>query len=476
MTQIRIFFFLLVLSGASYGQTSWTLQQCIDYALANNLSVKQSELGVELTKTGVNQSTATLFPSLNGFASNNYYFGRSIDPYTNQFTENQVRSNSFSLSSSLSLFEGFTLINSLKQSKLNYMSSKYDLVKVKNDMALNVATVYLQVLYNKELLAITTDQVDATKLQRNRMKRMEELGSASKGNLLDMESQLAADELRLITAQSAYNQSMLSLKQLLELDTVADFRIVVPEFPAPLMEAGYSDVQAIYLSALSNQPDVKSYEYKVLSAEKGLSIAKGAVYPRLSMSGNIGTSFSNSSQRVKGYNTSIGGFPLIGYTADTVAVYSSYPETSVTPILENTPFNDQLDANLSKSIGFSLAIPLFNAWSTHSNIKRARINLQQTQLGFEQTKKGMYKSIEQAVADAGAAYQKFVAGEKNVSAQQQSMNMNQQKYDVGLISTYDYLLAKNNFTKAKSDLLQAKFDYIFRVKVLDFYMGKSLSF
>ena len=305
---------------------------------------------------------------------------------------------------------------------------------------------------------------------------MEELGSASKGNLLDMESQLAADELRLVSAQSAYSQSMLSLKQMLELDTVSDFSIVSPELPAPGMDKSYSDVQAIYQYALNNQPDVKSYEYKVRSAEKGVSIAKGAIYPRLSMSGNIGTSYSTSSQRLKGYNTTLGGYPLIGYTADTVAVYSAFPETSVTQLFENTPFSDQLDANLSKSIGFNLAIPIFNGWATHSNVKRARISLEQAQLGFEQVKKGMYKSIEQAVSDAASAYQRYQAGDKNVSAQQESMNMNQQKYDVGLISTYDYLIAKNNLSKAKSDLLQAKFDFIFRLKVLDFYMGKSLSF
>ncbi|HYV55374.1 MAG TPA: TolC family protein, partial [Chitinophagaceae bacterium] len=143
MARLRVLLSLLILSANANAQSAWSLQQCIDYALANNLTVKQSELNVDLGKVGVNQSAAALFPSLNGFASDNYYFGRSIDPYTNQFTQNQVRSNSFSLSSSISLFEGFTLMNTLKQSKLNYMSSKYDLQKVKNDMALNVATAYL---------------------------------------------------------------------------------------------------------------------------------------------------------------------------------------------------------------------------------------------------------------------------------------------------------------------------------------------
>jgi len=473
MTRINIFIAFFVLSVNSFAQSAWSLQQCIDYALTNNLSVKQSELAVELNKVDVSQNAATLFPTLNGFANNNYYFGRSIDPYTNLYTNNQVRSNSFSLSSTLSLFEGFTLVNLLKQSKLDYMSSRMDLQKVRNDMALNVATVYLQVLYNKELLAVTDDQFKTTKVQRDRTRRMEELGSMSKGNLLDMESQLALDEVRLITAQAAYDQSILSLKQLLELDTVTDFSIIVPELDVPKIEAAYADAQAIYLTALTNQPDIKSYEYKIGSAEKGVSIARGALYPRISMSGNVSTTYSTSSRRVKDYSTFSQVLPT-GYTSQGDVVYTVYNEQI--PNFEYIPFNNQFDNNLNKAIGFTLNVPIFNGWAASSNIRRAKINLKQTQLGYEQTKKSMYKSIELAVSDASAAYQKFVSGEKSVSAQEQSMNFNQQRYDVGLISTYDFLLAKNNYSRAKSDLLQAKFDYIFRLKVLDFYMGKPLSF
>jgi len=473
MTRIKILIAFIFLSAGSIAQTAWSVQQCIDYALANNLTVKQSELAVELNKTGVSQNAASLFPTLNGFANNNYYWGRSIDPYTNLYTNNEVRSNTFSLNTSVALFEGFTLVNTLKQSRLDYLSSRMDLQKVRNDMALNVATVYLQVLYNKELLAVTEDMFKTTKVQRDRTKRMEELGSMSKGNLLDMESQLAADEVRLITAQSAYDQSILSLKQLLELDTVSDFSIIVPELPVPKIDIAYSDAQAIYLTALTNQPDIKSYELKIGSAEKGLSIAKGAMFPRLSMNGSMGTSISTSNRRIRDYSTFTDVVPT-GYTSSLDTVYTVYNE--LIPNLENTPFNDQFDNNLNKTIGLSLSVPIFNGMIVNSNIRRAKINLRQTQLGFEMTKKSMYKSIELAVADANAAYQKFISGEKNVAAQQQSMNFNQQRYDGGLISTYDFLIAKNNFTRAKSDLLQAKFDYIFRLKVLDFYMGKPLSF
>jgi len=451
---------------------SYTLQQCIDYALEHNLTIKQSELNVELSKIGVNQSTMNLFPNLNGFASNNYYYGRSIDPNTNAFTTDQVRSNSFSLSSSMSLFEGFQLQNTLKQSKLNYMASRYDLQKIRNDIALNVATFYLQVLYNQELLKVTRDQKDATTVQRNRTERLFEAGSLSKGNLLDMESQLASDEVRLITAQAQYDQAMLSLKQLLELDTARNFSIVEPVIESPQMNSSYSDVNAIYLTALTNQPDIKSYEYRVKGAEKGLSIARGAISPRLSLTGSLSTAYTTSKQKIIGY---VSGEPqIIGFVLDTIPVYSSYG--SETPVFGKTAFNDQLSDNLSKSVGFNLTVPLFNNWTTHNGIKRAKINLEQSQLNLLTAQKSLLKSIQQAVADAAASYQKLIAGKKSVDALTESVNYNEQKYNLGLISTYDFLLAKNNLAKAQADLLQAKYDYIFRLKVLDFYQGKSLTF
>jgi outer membrane protein len=466
-----LFFSLFICFHAAKAQ-SFTLQQCIDYALSHNITIKQSELNVELSQVGVNQSTMNLFPTLNGFASDNYFFGKSIDPNTNIYTNAQVRSNSFSLNSSMSLFEGLQLQNTLKQSKLNYIASKHDLDKIKNDIALNVVTFYLQVLYNKELLTVTSSQKDATVLQRDRTKKMYDAGALSKGNLLDLEAQLASDEVRLVTAQAQYDQAMLSLKQLLELDTARDFSIVQPVIEPPEMNAAYSNVNEIYSTALTNQPDIKSYQYKVQSADKGLSIAKGANYPRLTFNGSLSTVYSTSSQRIEGYQ--LGDPSIIGLTPDSTPVYSIYK--SATPVFGSAPFKDQFNDNLGKSIGFNLAIPIFNSWSTHNGVKRAKINLEQSQLNLQAAQKSLLKSIQQAVADAVASNQKLIAGQKSVDALTESLNYNEQKYNLGLINTYDYLLAKTNLAKAQADLLQAKYDYIFRLKVLDFYQGKPLAF
>ena len=476
MRGIRIFLYvvswLLISRFRCEAQQAWTLQQCIDYALSHNISVKQSELNSEASKESYQQSIAGFFPSINGNAGHNYYFGRSIDPTTNQYTTSEVRSNNFSLSGSLPLFEGFQLQNSLKQSKLNYRSSQYDLEKIKNDISLSVVTYYLQVLYNRELLKSTQEQVNASAQQRDRTKRMYELGSVSKGNLLDLEAQYSSDEVRLVNAQSQLDQSILSLTQLLELDSVKDFTIVQPVVEVPSLAVQQADLNTIYSTALMNQPDIKSYEYRVMSAEKSLSIARGGRYPRLSLGGSLSTNYSTAQVRPVKY---IYGDPqAIGQTSAFDTVFSLLP--SVRVITENKPFKDQFDDNLSKSIGFNLSIPIFNGWSTKTNIAHSRINLQQSKLTLQSTKKTLYKSVQQAIADANAAFKKYEATDKSVQALQEAFNYNDQKYNLGLISTYDYILSKNNLTKSRADLLQAKYDYIFRIKILDFYQGKPLAF
>lgn len=475
-SRVLSLFYLLLIPLSMSGQSTevWTLQRCIDHALEKNLQIRQSELNVDMAKSQQQQSAAGFFPSLNGSASQNHYYGRSIDPFTNTFTTNEVRSNSFVLSSSVSLFEGFQLQNTLRQSNLNYLSSRQDLKKVENDISLNVATLYLQVLYNQELIKVSTDQAEASRLQRTKIARMEELGAASRGNLLEMESQLSTDELRLIQAQAALDQSLLSLTQLLELESSTGFQVDVPLALIPAVQAEVFNVNGLYAAALNSQPEIKSAEFKVSSAEKGLRIAQGGRYPRLFMSGNLNTNFSTSSKDITGYTIGFPSSVFSGYTSNGDSVYTIVANT--TPILEQTPFSDQLNNNLSKSFGFTLQVPLFNGWSVRNNVTRSRINLEQSKLNNEITRKNLYKSVQQAVNDALAAQKKFEASGKSAATLKETYEYNRQRFDVGLISSYEFLTAKNNYARAEADVLQAKYDYIFKLKILDFYQGKSLTF
>jgi len=471
MRGIKAFFpfFLWMISPGVSAQKVWTLQECVDHALKNNIQVKQAELNTELADVSKDQSFATMLPSLNGGANYNIYEGRSVDPTTYQFTTNEIRSSNFSLTSSLSIFEGFQLQNSLKQSKLNYLSSKFDLQKIRNDISLNVVTFYLQVLFNKDLVTQAKVQSDAGKIQRDRMIEMEKAGAVSRGNLLDMEAQYATDELGLVNAQTQYDAAVLSLAQLLELETVSGFSVDTLSFPAPTVDYASLNVSSIYETALTTQPDVKSSEYKVESAMKGLSIARGASYPRLSLSGSISSAYSSSREGIS--NLAI-DTTLLGFTQSLEPVYT----LGYIPTYEKTPFKDQLDENLSKSVGINLVIPLFNGLQTRSGIRRAKIYLQQAQLNNESVRKSLFKSVQQAVNDVASANNRFSAAQKSADAMSESYNFNQQKFDLGMLNTYDFLVSKNNYTKARAEMLQAKYDLIFKLKILDFYMGKPLTF
>jgi outer membrane protein len=472
MFRLLTVWFAVSFSFAAQAQ-QWTLQQCIERALQYNLEIRQSSLNHELGEVEVTRSTAALFPSLNGQASQNYFYGRSIDPYTNTFTTSEVRSNSFSLTGGVVIFEGLQLQNTLKQSRLNYLASQNELKKVKNDISLNVVTHFLQVLYNEELLRNAKDQWDASVVQRDRMRRMEEVGSVSRGSFLELEAQVATDEVNHVQAQAAYDQSMLLLAQLLELDTVKNFSIVRPDSPMPPFAAANLDVTAVYTAALQTQPDVTAAMYRVRSSEKALSAARGGYYPRLYLSGTLSTNYSTSSKDI----TYLENPPLqtvSGYTSSGDTVYTFVP--NLTPVISDVPFSDQWDNNLGKSVGISLQVPLFNGWAVRSNVSRAKINLEQNRLNEEIVRKNLYKSVQQAVADALASYKKHDAGERSVSALEETFKYNQQRLDLGLISTYDYLLSKNNLANARTTQLQAKYDYIFRMKILDFYLGKPLTF
>lgn len=462
---------LASLQGAQ-AQSSWNLQRCIDYALEHNLQVRQSALNVDQNKALEQESYASFLPAVNGQVGSNVYFGRFVDPYTNAFTNTEVRSTSVGLNASLVLFQGFQLQYQLSQSRLNYMASRFEMQKVRNDISLNVVAAYLQVLYNQDLLEVLQGRVNATVDQRNRMKRMYELGSASKSNYLELEAQVAADSASLVSGKAQVDQSVLTLAQLLELDTVSDFQVerpflnVLPELPGTL------DAEAVYSAALKTQPEIKGSEFRRMASEKSLAAVKGSRYPRLLLFGNLNTNYSSSYRK---FNFDSPGTYIsspFGYTSsgDTVYQVNVFFPSSV------VPFRDQLDNNMGSAIGMTLQLPLFNNWSVRTNVARTRIALEQSRLNEEVVKNNMYKSVQQAVLDAFSARRKYDAGTRSVESLREASEFNRQRFELGLINTYEYALSVNNLLRGQADQLQSKYDYLFRLKILDFYQGKPLAF
>ena len=433
-------------------QQSWSLKDCLKHAAENNLTIKQAALNTSLSKNALTQSKLAVLPSFNTNASHSFNFGRSVDPYTNTFTLDRVRNNNFGASTSVTLFAGFQNINNIRMSNYDYLASKYDTEKIANDISINIITAFLQLMYNKELVEVNEDKLALSRLQVNRVSEMVDVGRLPKGNLLDTESQMAQEELQLINVQNQLDIAILNMKQLLDLDASCSFDITVPELSIPESYA-VRNSEELYKTASGNLPDVKSANAKLQSAERSLAIAQGGRSPRLSLFGSIGTGYSDARQKITGVDS-----------------------LSLVPTYSNYPFEEQLEDNVSQSFSFSLSIPIFNAWQVNSSISRAKIGVLQSQYNLQQAENQLRKQIEQANADALAAHKKYLASQKSVQALSESFRYTEEKYNVELVSTYEYNDAKNRLFRAEADLLQSKYDYIFKIKILDFYTGDELTF
>lgn len=444
----------LIIAYNSPGQENkWTLKECVLYAIEHNIQVKQQELAADIQQNALKQSKYNLAPTLNGGAGHSYSFGRALDESTYSFTDNEtVMSDYFSLNSSVSLFSGFTNRKSIEQNKYNLQASIQDVEKTKNDISLNIALAYLQILLNKELLEVARNQYDITMEQIDRTSKLVAAGSLARGSLLEIQAQAASEELQVVNAGNQLDLSILNLTQLLELDIVGDFDIVVPRLQIP-DEAGLIEpVMTVYSEAIKIQPQIKSAEFQLESSALNLDIAKGARSPRLSLNGSYNTRYSDIRQKFIGID----------------------PVTS-SPIYGEYPFMDQLKDNVNWGLSLSLSVPIFNGWQVNQAISNARLNIERSQYNLEYQKNVLYKDIQQAYADAKASLKKFHSSQKALVSMEESFRYTEQKFNVGLVNTIDYKTSKNQLTRTQSDLLQAKYEYIFKVKVLDFYRGKELS-
>ncbi len=469
----RIFFILIFLiSGSfiSYSQTGWTLQQCIEHALKNNLSLKQAEIQTQINENNLTQSKAGWLPSLNAGMNHTYNIGRTIDRYTNTFADQQVLSQNFYISSQFTLWSGLSQVNTIKANQYSWKASVQTVEQQKNDMALSVATSFLQVVYNEELKNIAENQVKISKEQMDRTQKMADAGVLAISNVYDMKAQVANDEYTFTSTKNTYKLALLNLQQLLNLDTVNNFSIERPDIQVNGSGLIISTPSEIYQVALKNQPQIKGAEFTLISSEKTLAAARGRISPSLTMNGSIGTGYSGLAKDITGVN-------FTGYDTTAITTGGQYVLSPRTEVLTRpTTFNDQFKNNVNKSFGFTLTVPLFNGLQTHTSVKNAKLQVLSSKYNYDLKKQQLYKTIAQAYADAQGAFDKFNAATIALDASKQSFNFTEQKFNVGAISSFDYSTAKNRLLKAQADVLNAKFDFVFKLKVLDYYQGKPLTF
>ncbi len=457
-------------------QEAWSLQRCLDHAFEHNIQIQLGELGETSAAIGTQTAKGAFLPNLDGNLSHGYNFGRTIDPFTNQFVESSaIRSNSFGLSTGMVLFNGFQNHLNLRRAKLAQESAAAQREIAENNVVLTIAGAFLNVLFQEEFERVAEYNRQATARQVDRMRSMVAAGAAAEFDLYDVEAQLAADEANIVSTKNALGLAKLNLVQLLQLPaSEADgFELIRPSDEDLQRTDLPSSPAAAVAYALGSFPEIRQAELQVEDAFIGLDIAKANRYPRLFASYNIGTGYSGASRSIDGA-PSTEEFVLAVVVDDSTS-YDLIAQQEVYNFI-TTPFDDQLSQNFNQSVFFSMNIPIFNNFSVKSSIEQAEVSALSAQYQLEQTKQTLTTSIESAWADARAASEQAVAQEAALVAAERAFLNTEKRYEAGASTAIDYADARTLFDNARVNALRAKYDLAFKSRILDFYMGKAMTF
>ncbi|MCF8334357.1 MAG: TolC family protein [Bacteroidales bacterium] len=454
-------------AGNAQDQEKWSLKDCIDYAHENNIQVKKQSLDLESKKIDVEQSKLDRLPTVNGNMYGSNQWGKTVDPFTNQFATKSVLQAGFSTQANLTLFDGFQYLNSIKLNKLRYKAAQQAYDKLLEDISIQIANQYLQVLFAKEDLEIARNQLNTTQQQVERTKKLVDAGTLAKGDLLNIKAQASNEEAQVIQAENNLDLAYLNLVQLLDLPASKDFTIVQPDISLEDGIKSFESVESIYNYALQHQPQIKNAKLNVEVSKKNLDIQKGALSPTLTLSGSINSGYSESTKVAE---TTQETFP-IGVTEGGETVYSEREKVINT---KTQAFTDQLDENLGRSVRLSLNIPIFNNWRQRNQISQAKLQKEQSKFNLRQEKQNLRKTIESAYTDAKAAKNNYKSAMQRVKATKEAFKYAEKKFNVGMLNSVEYNDAKKEYTNARSQLLNAKYQFIFTRTVLDFYLGKPI--
>ena len=414
----------------------WSLTECIEYALAHNLNIKQQEDNVRQQEITLSTSRNSRLPDLSGSIGENFSFGRALTA-DNTYQNRNTQSTSFSLGTSVPLITGGRLPAQVKVNRLNLQAALQDFEQARENIMLGVTSAYLEAIYQKDLVAVAERQVELSQAQVRRMELLFQNGKASEAELSQIRSTLASDELSLTQQRNSYMLALLELSQLLELEKPEGFDVV-----RPLVDAVKADElpspDLVYNEALGIKPQIQAEQTRLQSAEKSVLVAKSALYPSLYFNAGIGTSY---------YNTS--GYATMG-------------------------FGPQLRDNFNQYFGVSLSIPIFNRLTTRNNIRSARLQVHAQQVRLDQTKKSLYKEIQQAYYNAVAASRQCESSDAALASASTAFDLMQRKYENGKATATDFQDAKTKYLRAESQQIQSRYTYLFRQKILDFYRGRQL--
>ncbi|PWS26936.1 TolC family protein [Pedobacter yonginense] len=428
----------------AHAQEVITIQQAVDNTLKNNLTIKQAQFSAALSEENLSQSKYALYPTLNGSISPNLTFGRGLDQTTFQVTNQTSLYTSGSLSTNVDVFQGFAKINQIRQNKTLLEAEKSNVEKVKNDLILQVVTAYLQVLYNTDLARASKDQLDISNKTLVRENALLDAGNKTLADISQAKSQVATAELNLTNAQNQLSVSYLTLGQLMELPPNQKFVVQAPIIDNIQVTPTTNNPDEIFDNAMKIFPDIKLANLRSLAAKQAIDVARGAYSPRISFGAGLSSSYS--------YQFNYAG------------------------LFAQQSFIDQVNQRFGQSIGMSIQIPIFNGFAARSGVRRAKITYNNTLTQEQLAKNNLNKVIFQATTDLKAAQSRYVSTQNAFNAQKDAFYVVEQRYNVGLVNSLDYSTAQTNRNKAEIDFIQAKYDLLFRAKVIDYYLGKQINF
>jgi len=478
MKYISTFLVFIGILPAILSQNAWTLEKCITHAMDNSRTIQQSNLGVQLAEIDLKQSKEARNPSINGNTSAYWNFGRTIDPTTNEFITQTFFSNNFGLNTGVLLWNKSRLRNSIKQSKTDLDASKNDIEQIKRNTALLVASNFLNVLFAKENISISEKQLTLNQQQLDQVNKLISAGASPASERLNLEAQIAQSEQGLINSKNNLDIAILNLKQSLVLDPDYELEIEVPSEIATETDPDLISFEEAYALAKKNRPDITATELRMESAEMGVEIAKSALYPSLSMSGSLGTNYSNRGRTFVGLEPRTVSQSVIVNSNDPSLPLTNVPITlsseTVDAVFKDQNYTGQIDENLSYGFGFVLNIPIYNNGFAKANIERAKINAISSQLDRDQLLETLKITVQQSIADARAAKKRLEASNKSVEAQKLAFDNTSKRLKIGAANTFEWEAQKTNLENAEVTALIDKYNYIFTLKTLEFYLGKPL--
>jgi outer membrane protein len=454
-------------------EEKWDLRKCVEYAMQNNISVRQADLQIRFAELDLHQSKQSLYPNANFSSSLGYSAGRNQDPTSFSLITTGYIFNNFSLQASVDVFNWFTKKNTIAANDLTLKATQAGVEKAKNDVALNIAVGYLQILLAREQITLAKSRVEQTKTQLESTRKQVDAGKLPELNAANLESVLASDSSSLISAETTAQQTLLQMKALLNMDAAVTFDIVTPPVDLiPIESLGDLQPDAVYNLAIANMPQQKVDILKVLAAKKSVEVARGSMYPTFSLFGSLGSAFNNKAQEIKSKTQVTAPLGTVTVSGTPYQVFPLTPFESFT--FGKMKYFDQINQNFRQSIGLSASVPIFSGGNLRTAWQRSKLNVKQSELTQEQNSFTLKQDIYKAYNDAVAALQKFNANKKTVESSQKAYDFATKRYELGLLSTYDLITTQTNLQQAKSQLLYSQYDYVFKMKLLEFYKGQGL--